>query len=213
MTRGAHSQQSYIGEGFREKLHKCGTAAAAAVLSTSILVSGVCARPEGVSKPELLPKGEFSTVIDVAGFLTDGEERRIKAEVDSLEKDKGIKLRVLAQNYPETPGLAVRDYWKVDDDTVVFVADPSLGGNILNFNVGSNIDILVPSNFWSRLAGKFGTKFYWQDKGEGQTIATTVSAIDSCFREPIGKFQCAKIQGELGEESSSGGFGKFFLGS
>jgi len=166
-----------------------------------------------VSKPELLPKGEFSTVIDVAGFLTDGEERRIKAEVDSLEKDKGIKLRVLAQNYPETPGLAVRDYWKVDDDTVVFVADPSLGGNILNFNVGSNIDILVPSNFWSRLAGKFGTKFYWQDKGEGQTIATTVSAIDSCFREPIGKFQCAKIQGELGEESSSGGFGKFFLGS
>ncbi len=37
--------------------------------------------------------------------------------------------------------------------TVVFVADPSLGNNILNFNVGSNIDILVPSNFWSRLAG------------------------------------------------------------
>jgi len=25
-------------------------------------------------------------------------------------------------------------------------------------------------------AGKFGTKFYWQDKGEGQTIATTVRA-------------------------------------
>lgn len=59
--------------------------------------------------------------------------------------------------------------------TIVFVADPSLGGNILNFNVGANIDLLVPTNFWSRLAGKYGTKFYWQDKGEGAAIVNTVS--------------------------------------
>jgi hypothetical protein len=30
-------------------------------------------------------------------------------------------------------GLAIKDYWNVDADTVVFVADPSLG-NIINFN-------------------------------------------------------------------------------
>lgn len=29
-----------------------------------------------MNKPELLPKGEFTPVIDVAGFLTEGEVRR-----------------------------------------------------------------------------------------------------------------------------------------
>ena len=134
------------------------------------------------------------------------QEKRIRTEVESLERDKGIKLRVLAQNYPQTPGLAIKDYWGVDDNvslhslsamfavppirryrpillteccflqTVVFVADPNTG-NILNFNVGSNIDLLVPSNFWSRLAGKYGSKFYWQEKGEGATIVNAVSLV------------------------------------
>ena len=67
----------------------------------------------------------------------------MKAEILAIEDETGVKLRLLAQNYPETPGLAVRDYWAVDDDTVVFVADPTFGG-ILNFNVGSNIDLRVP---------------------------------------------------------------------
>eukprot|EP00884_Botryococcus_braunii_P001185 jgi/Botrbrau1/11067/Bobra.0302s0009.1 len=180
-------------------------------LSACIAVSGASARLEGVNRPELLP-AEYAPVIDVAGFLTPGEERRISLELENLERDTGIKLRVLAQNYPETPGLAIKDFWKVDDNTVVFVADPSLGGNILNFNVGANVDLQVPRNFWTRLSGKYGTKFYWQDRGEEAAIKNAVSAIDTCLREPIGRGQCSLIQGEFGEEASSGPFGKFFGG-
>ena len=80
---------------------------------------------------------------------------RLTRIVTSLEADTGIKLRVLSQAYPNTPGLAVRDYWGVDADTAVFVADPGTG-NILNFNVGANVDFKVPRTFWTRLAGKYG---------------------------------------------------------
>ncbi|CAL2267681.1 unnamed protein product [Prunus armeniaca] len=116
----------------------------------------------GVNKPELLPK-EFSPVIDVAGFLSDGQEKRLAQEIDNIEKDTGFKLRVLAQNYPDTPGLAIKDFWQVDDRTIVFVADPTFG-NILNFNVGASVDLDVPRSFWSRLAGKYGNVFYWKEK-------------------------------------------------
>jgi hypothetical protein len=61
------------------------------------------ARLDPVNRPDLLPK-EFSTVIDVAGFLTPSEEARLATQVAALERDTGFKLRVLAQSYPETPG-------------------------------------------------------------------------------------------------------------
>lgn len=192
-------------------IQNAGKAISAVALSSLLFAGGAVARLEGVNKPELLPK-EFTTVIDVAGFLTDGEERRIKTEIQSLERDKGVKLRVLAQNYPNTPGLAIKDFWKVDADTVVFVADPGLG-NILNFNVGENVDLLVPSNFWPRLASKYGVKKYWQSSGEESAIVNAVSAIDTCFREPVGRGQCSQIQGTMDEGKSSGPLGKAFFGT
>ncbi|KAH8972708.1 hypothetical protein BDL97_01G005500 [Sphagnum fallax] len=149
-------------------------------------------RLEGVNKPELLPK-EYTTVIDVAGFLSEGQKFRIAQAVASLEEDTGFKLRVLAQNYPKTPGLAVREFWQVDDNTIVFVADPSLG-NILNFNVGAGVDLSIPRSFWSRLAGKYGNLFYWQEKGEDASIEAAVSAIGNCLREPSGPRACSEIR-------------------
>lgn len=50
----------------------------------------------------------------------------------------------LPKSVAHAAGLAIRDFWGVDADTVVFVADPGLG-NILNFNVGGNVDLMVPS--------------------------------------------------------------------
>ncbi|PON60311.1 Thylakoid lumenal 15.0 kDa protein [Parasponia andersonii] len=160
-------------------------------------VGGVEAKV-GVNKPELLPK-EFSTVIDVAGFLSDGQEKRLAQEISDIEKDTGFKLRVLAQNYPDTPGLAIRDFWQVDDSTIVFVADPTFG-NILNFNVGASVDLDIPRSFWSRLAGKYGNIFYWKEKvespfvGEDASIEAAVMAISSCLREPVGPNNCSDVK-------------------
>ncbi|RDX60668.1 Thylakoid lumenal 15.0 kDa protein 2, chloroplastic, partial [Mucuna pruriens] len=171
-------------------------------LSLGFLFGGIGvaeAAKVGVNKPELLPK-EFSTVIDVAGFLSDGQEKRLVEEISALEKDTGFKLRVLAQNYPDTPevklihtaGLAIKDFWQVDDRTVVFVADPTFG-NILNFNVGASVDLDIPRSFWSRLAGKYGNIFYWKEKGEDASIEAAVMAISNCLREPVGPNNCSEV--------------------
>ncbi|KAF3632208.1 Thylakoid lumenal 15.0 kDa protein 2, chloroplastic [Capsicum annuum] len=160
--------------------------------STTIVGVGVADGKVGVNKPELLPK-EFTPVIDVAGFLSDGQEKRLAQEITDIEKDTGFKLRVLAQNYPDTPGLAIKDFWQVDDRTIVFVADPTFG-NILNFNVGVTVDLDIPRSFWSRLAGTYGNMFYWKEKGEDASIEAAVMAISSCLREPVGPNNCSEIK-------------------
>ncbi|KAE8773208.1 Thylakoid lumenal 15.0 kDa protein 2, chloroplastic [Hordeum vulgare] len=165
--------------------------ALALTLSFSCFVGLVNAKA-GVNKPELLPK-EFTTVIDVAGFLSSGQENRIRQEIEDLEKDTGYKLRVLAQNYPDTPGLAIKDFWQVDDRTIVFVADPTFG-NIINFNIGSLIDLDIPQSFWSRVAGKYGNMFYWKEKGEDASIEGAVTAISRCLREPTGASNCSEAK-------------------
>ncbi|KAG8483916.1 hypothetical protein CXB51_023508 [Gossypium anomalum] len=163
----------------------------------NILGVGFAEAKVGVNKPELLPR-EFTPVIDVAGFLSDGQtvkpqEKRLIQEISDIEKDTGFKLRVLAQNYPDTPGLAIKDFWQVDDQTIVFVADPTFG-NILNFNVGESVDLDIPRSFWSRLAGKYGNMFYWKEKGEDASIEAAVMAISNCLREPVGPNNCSEVK-------------------
>lgn len=35
------------------------------------------------------------------------QEKRLAEEIGAIEKDTGFKLRVLAQNYPDTPGISI----------------------------------------------------------------------------------------------------------
>ncbi len=65
-------------------------------------------------------------------------------------------------------------------------------------------------SFWSRLSGQYGNMFYWKEKGEAESIFNAVSAIDTCLREPPGRFKCSKVQGEFGKEPSGGVFSSFF---
>ncbi|KAJ1446533.1 hypothetical protein M885DRAFT_546081 [Pelagophyceae sp. CCMP2097] len=158
---------------------------ATGVLSTAPLPS--LARPEGVNKPELLPPlradGSAPTVIDVGvNFLTKGEQRQAEKLIAQFEQQSGFKLRVLCQQYPQTPGLAIRDYWGVDGKTIVLIADKGLKGtsNILNFNVGEGLGELLPNIFWTRLQGRYGTSRYYRDNGEDIAILNAIQSIAMC---------------------------------
>uniref|UniRef100_A0A0E0I1M1 TPM domain-containing protein n=1 Tax=Oryza nivara TaxID=4536 RepID=A0A0E0I1M1_ORYNI len=188
---GRVAAASWAGDLGRAVPWKAAVSSALAVALSFTCFVGIVNAKTGVNKPELLPK-EFTTVIDVAGFLSPGQENRLRQEIEDLEKDTGYKLRVLAQNYPDTPGLAIKDFWQVDDQTIVFVADPTFG-NIINFNVGALVDLDIPRSFWSRVSGKYGNMFFWKEKGEDASIEAAVMAVSRCLREPTGANNCSEV--------------------
>ena len=88
--------------------------ATAVLLAGSTLSLGstpAFARLESVNRPDLLPSQAGLNVIQTEPFLTPGQARRMNEMLTNLERDTGFRLRVLCQAYPNTPGLAIRDYW------------------------------------------------------------------------------------------------------
>jgi len=153
-----------------------------------ILNTPATARPEGVNKPELLPQGSKKNVIDLQNFLTSGEVAKLEKQLSSLESATGVKLRVLCQQYPNSPGLAIKDYWNLDDNSIVMVVDKGTKGtaNILNFNVGEGVKLSLPNIFWTRLQSTFGTTFFVKENGEDIAITSAVDTIDYCLRDDLG---------------------------
>jgi len=155
--------------------------ATSAIAESTNVQRAVAARPEGVNRPDLLPK-EYTSVIDLERFLASGEVKRLRDKIADLEQRTGFKIRVLTQRFPQTPGLAIRDYWQVDDNSVIMVADYFGGtGQLLKFNVGRNVDTLLPPRFWSILSSSLGNKFYVQKNGEAAAIINSVDSIRTCL--------------------------------
>lgn len=133
---------------------------------------------QAADNPSLLPDHP-TPVIDLARALTDGQRASLEEHLEAFEASSGWKLRVLTQ-YERTPGLAVKEFWGLDERSLLLVADPR-GGNLLNFNVGDALFALMPRTFWVELQTRFGNQYYVRDHGEDGAIVDALSAVESCL--------------------------------
>ena len=156
------------------------------------------ARPEPVNRPDLLPPTPDQPIIVQDPRITKGQTKRLSTLIKAVEEKSGVRIRILTQSYPITPGLAIQDYWKLgsehggDDNYVVLVADDFGGkGNLLNFNVGPDVDLAVPPAFFSRLSGKYGSIFFVRDNGQDEAICQAVEELSRCL---VGEGSCQPVQ-------------------
>ena len=82
--------------------------------------------------------------------------------------------------YDRTPGLAVREFWGLDDRSLLLVADER-GGNLLNFNVGDALFALMPRTFWVELQTRYGNQFYVRDHGQDAAVLDSLHAVKGCL--------------------------------
>ena len=149
-----------------------------ALLSLSLLLL-IFATPVGAAdNPDLLPDHP-TPVIDLAKALSQTQRQSLETSLDAFEDRSGWKLRVLTQ-YERTPGLAVKDFWGLDERSLLLVADPR-GGNLLNFNVGDAFFALMPRTWWVELQTRYGNQYYVKDHGEDGAILAALDAIELCL--------------------------------
>ncbi len=145
-----------------------------AFLTSLILCSPVLA----YNNPDLLPE-KFTPVIDLAKTLNDNQKIKLENSLIDYEDQTGWKIRVLSQ-YDRTPGIAVRKFWDLDELSLLVVADPR-GGNLLNFNVGDALYVLMPRTFWVELQTRYGNQYYVRDHGEDGAILGAISSVKYCL--------------------------------
>lgn len=138
--------------------------------------------------PELLPE-KYTNVIDLGRFLTESEEIALDQKLTKFEEQTGWKLRVLTQ-VDRTPGRALKDFWSLDESSVMLVAD-GRGRNLLNFSVGDAVYPLLSRSFWIELQSRYGNQFYVREQGHDQSIISAIDAIATCLDQD----GCAVVPG------------------
>jgi energy-converting hydrogenase Eha subunit A len=146
-----------------------------------ILLSWVIAPvAQAYDNPDLLPQ-TYTPIIDLADSLTEIQEQNLAQQLNEFEAETGWKLRVLTQ-FDRTPGRAVKEFWGLDDRSVMLVADPR-GGNLLNFSVGDALFELLPRTFWIELQTRYGNQFFVRDNGEDASILEALGSLEGCLRQ------------------------------
>ena len=149
-----------------------------ALLLAVIVGFGLAAPVAAYDNPDLLPDHP-TPVIDLAKAFSPTQRTALEESLTNFEADTGWKLRVLTQ-YERTPGLAVREFWGLDESSLLLVADPR-GGNLLNFNVGDAFFALMPRTYWVELQTRFGNQYYVKDHGEDGAILDALNAVEICL--------------------------------
>lgn len=135
---------------------------------------------QAYDNPDLLPDTP-TTIIDLAKSLTTVQEEALGQDLERFEAETGWKLRVLTQ-FDRTPGRAVKDFWGLDDKSILLVADPR-GGNLLNFSVGDAVYDLLPRTFWIELQTRYGNQFFVRENGEDRSIIDALESVEGCLRQ------------------------------
>ena len=144
-----------------------------------ILITLVLATPSfAADNSDLLPDHQ-TPIIDLAKSLSNEQRAKLETSLYEYEKNTGWKIKVLTQ-YEKTPGKAIKDFWKLDESSLVLIADPR-GGNLLNFNVGEAYFALMPRIFWVELQSRYGNQFYVRDHGEDGAIIDSIDSVTTCL--------------------------------
>lgn len=153
---------------------------AVTVFCLTLSIWTIAPAAQAYNNPDLLPD-QPTNVIDLAKILTAVQEEALSKNLGEFEAETGWKLRVLTQ-FDRTPGTAVKQFWGLDNKSVMLVADQR-GGNILNFSVGDDFYPLLSRTFWIELQTRFGNQFFVRENGEDQSIIQALDAVKLCLRQ------------------------------
>ena len=131
-----------------------------------------------INNASLLPE-EKTPIIDLAKTLSPIQKKSMEENLINLERESGWKIKYLSQ-FESAPGIAIKDYWDLDETSLLVIADPR-GGNLLNFNVGEAYFAFMPRLFWVELQTRFGNQYYVKEHGEDGAVIDAINSVKICL--------------------------------